>query len=65
MYGMKKVYCYETIDGKIVSPYFLTRKIATDWNKEYKEKQTEPILLFKREISKKRYKEYFGNSKVE
>ena len=65
MYRMKKVYCYETINGKVVSPYFLTRKSATGWNKEHKEDQTEPILLFKKEISKKRYKECFGNFKVE
>lgn len=50
---------------KLLVHTFLQERVQRGWNKEHKEDQTEPILLFKKEISKKRYKECFGNFKVE
>lgn len=62
MRGMKKVYVYETVSHDAVSPYFQKRNEILAWNRENKDKQKEMIFLMQREMSKKRFNEYFGIS---
>ena len=60
MRGMKSVYVYETFNREQVSPYFKKRNEALVWERENKRKQKEIIFLMSREMTKKRYNEYFG-----
>ena len=54
---MKTVYCFQNVNGEIISDYFKDRKSALVWEK--KNNFDFPIFLMKREILAKRYKEIF------
>ena len=56
---MKTVYCFQNVNGEIISDYFKDRKSALVWEKENNGNFDFPILLMKREILAKRYKEIF------
>ena len=56
---MKTVYCFQNVDGEIISNYFKDRKSALAWERENKNNFEFQIFLTKREILTKRYKEIF------
>ena len=56
---MKTVYCFQNINGEIISDYFKDRKSVLVWEKENKGNFDFQIFLMKREILAKRYKEIF------